>query len=95
MFIILVVQMLLLIISNIVLEKRKNEIPKNFQYFVMDFIILISYAYILKKLWSYHTDLKSNYKEGSLKHKAVKSADREVLLFFLLICQVLVIEFIY
>ena len=35
------------------------------------------------------------YEEASPDHEAVKNADREVKLFFVLICQVIVIEFGY
>jgi len=62
---------------------------------LVDLIIVISYAYILTNLRSYHKDLKSKFPEGSTEYEAIKSADKEVLLFFVLICQVVVIELSY
>jgi len=62
---------------------------------LVDLIIVISYAYILTNLRSYHKDLKSKFPEGSIEFEAIKSADKEVLLFFVLICQVVVIELAY
>ena len=35
------------------------------------------------------------YPDGSTEFEAVKSADKEVLLFFVLICQVVIVEIIY
>jgi len=62
---------------------------------LVDILILFSYAYILFKLRKYHKDLMGEYPDGSTEFEAVKSADKEVLLFFVLICQVVIVEIIY
>ena len=97
MYIILAIQALLIVVPTLVLiyDNRRNEIPKKIQYFFVDLLLVISYAYILTNLRRYHKELKSKYPEGCTEYEAIKSADREVLLFFVLICQVLIVELTY
>jgi hypothetical protein len=47
------------------------------------------------KLRDHYRSLMSQYEEDSPDHEAVRNADREVKLFFILISQVIVIEFGY
>lgn len=97
MYLILAIQTLLIVIPTFVLidKVNRNDIPKKIQYFLVDLALVICYAYVLINLRSYHKDLKSKFPEGCTEYEAIKSADREVLLFFFLICQVLIIELTY